>query len=164
VEAGEARVGVKPIIDLSAMDLAARIHGKAEIERFIPHRGQMSLVDWIVWTTPDFRAGVGLKHVRTDEFWVPGHFPGKALMPGVLMIEAAAQFGCYLYNRRLSAVQLMAFVRIEEASFRLPVVPGDDLFLLATEVKYGRRRFVSNIQGVVDGRVTFDARIAGMQL
>jgi 3-hydroxyacyl-[acyl-carrier-protein] dehydratase len=156
--------GVRPVIDLSQIDLTRRLHSREAIARFNPHRGEMSLLDWIVWETPDFKQGVALKQIRDTEFWVPGHFPEKPMFPGVLMIEAGAQLSCYLYNARQPAPRVVAFLRIEDASFRNMVQPGDDLYLLCSEVKFGRRRFVSDIQGVVGDKIAFDARISGMSM
>jgi 3-hydroxyacyl-[acyl-carrier-protein] dehydratase len=161
---GALRSGVKPLLDLTGVDLGARRWGKEDIERQNPHRGEMSLLDWVVWATPDYRQGVGLKHIRPDEFWVPGRFPGRPMLPGVLMIEAGAQLACFLYNIRRPDPKLVAFLRIENASFRSMVQPGDDLYLLCNEVKFGQRRFVSDVQGMVGERIAFDARISGMQL
>jgi len=152
------------LFDLSGIDRSQRLLSKAQLERYIPHRGDMSLLDWVVWQTPDYRRGVGLKHIRDDEFWVPGHFPARPLLPGVLMIEAGAQMACYLYNIRQPTVKVVAFLRIDGASFRSMVQPGDDLFILCQEIKYGRRRFISDIQGVVGDRIAFDARISGMNV
>jgi 3-hydroxyacyl-[acyl-carrier-protein] dehydratase len=164
-EAADARSGSQPILDLSRIDLSARLHGKDVIERYIPHRGLMSLLDWIVWEEGQgYTQGVGLKKVRHDEFWVPGHFPERAMMPGVLMIEAGAQMACYLYNRRLPGPKVVAFLRLEDAAFRSMVEPGDELYILCNEVKFSRRRFVSDIQGMVGSRIAFEARITGMQL
>lgn len=156
--------GVKPILDLSRIDLSRRLHGPDEIAKLNPHRGEMALLDWIVWTSDDYRQGVALKQIRDTEFWVPGHFPGKPMFPGVLMIEAGAQLACYLYNVRQPGPRVVAFLRIEDASFRTMVQPGDDLYLLCSEVKMGRRRFISDIQGVVGDRIAFDARISGMSM
>lgn len=163
-EEHEGRQGIKPLFDLSVIDLSKRAYDRAGIERLNPHRGQMSLLDYIVWCTPDYKQGVGLKHVRNDEFWVPGHFPDKAMMPGVLQIEVAAQLACFLYNIRRPEPKVVAFLRIEHATFRSMVVPGDDLYILCSEVKLGRRRFISDIQGMVGDRLAFDGRISGMQL
>jgi 3-hydroxymyristoyl/3-hydroxydecanoyl-(acyl carrier protein) dehydratase len=163
-EAGGRHAGSRPLFDLSGIDLTSRSRGRDDIARLIPHRGEMALLDWVVWTSQDHRQGVALKHVGKNEFWVPGHFPSKAMFPGVLMIEAGAQLACYLYNSRIPGHPIVAFLRIEDAAFRSMVQPGDDLYLLCSEVKFGRRRFISDIQGMVGDRIAFDARISGMSL
>jgi 3-hydroxyacyl-[acyl-carrier-protein] dehydratase len=163
-EPEKLRIGLQPLIDLSQIDLGARRYSKADIEKLNPHRDPMSLLDWVVWTSPSFHHGVGLKHIRDTEFWVPGHFPGAPMFPGVLMIEAGAQLACFLYNNRVPGDKLAAFLRIENASFRSMVQPGDDLYLLCTEVKFSSRRFISDVQGIVGDKIAFDARISGMHL
>jgi 3-hydroxyacyl-[acyl-carrier-protein] dehydratase len=164
VAEGEFRDGKSMLIDLSKIDLSACARDKASLQQKLPHRGLMLLLDRLVWEKPDHTEAVAVKHVRADEFWVPGHFPGRPMFPGVLMIEAGAQLACYLFIVRQPEVKLAAFLRIEQASFRSMVKPGDDLYLLCKEVKLGRRRFISDIQGVVSGRIAFDARVSGMQL
>ncbi|MFN0131737.1 MAG: 3-hydroxyacyl-ACP dehydratase FabZ family protein [Phycisphaerales bacterium] len=164
VNAGDDSRGIKPVIDLARLDLTKRMYSRDDIAKLNPHRGEMALLDWIIWETPDHRQVVGLKHIRHDEFWVPGHFPAKAMFPGVLMIEAGAQLACFSFNIRQPAPKVIAFLRIEEASFRASVHPGDDLYLLCVEIKYGRRQFHSQIQGMVNDRLAFDARISGMSL
>lgn len=156
--------GARTLFDLAPIDLSARVHSRADIERFNPHRGAMALLDWIVWHNPNYSRAVGLKHVRHDEFWVPGHFPQRAMLPGVLMIEAGAQLACFAFNARRPGSQVVAFLRIKDAAFRGMVTPGDDLYLLVSEIKCGRRQFESDIQGVVGDRIAFDARISGMTM
>lgn len=156
--------GVRQLFEIGGIDLTKRIFDRDAIARLNPHRGEMALLDAIVWTTADYKQGLALKQIKSTEFWVPGHFPGKPMFPGVLMIEAGAQLACFLYNVRQPVPRLVAFLRIEDASFRNMVSPGDDLYLLCSEVKFGRRRFVSDIQGMVGDRIAFDARISGMAM
>ena len=152
------------LIDLSAIDLSATVADRDEIGLVNPHRHEMALLDEIVWVNGDLTQGVARHRCADDAFWVRGHFPGRPLMPGVLQVEAGAQLACYIWNRRQPTPKLAAFLRIENAAFRRSVVPGDELFVLCREVKMGRRRFISDVQGVVNGRVAFEARVSGMAL
>lgn len=156
----------KPVLlfDLETIDLSQRLIDREQIARINAHRGDMALLDHIVWVSESGERAVGLKTARPDEFWVPGHFPGRPMYPGVLMVESAAQLAAYLYNVRQEKPLLAAFTRIENCSFRNAVVPGDDLFLLCQEVKWSRRGFVCDVQGVSRGRLAFEAQIAGMAI
>ena len=93
-----------------------------------------------------------------------GHFPGRPILPGVLMVEAGAQLASFLFHGRRNDDSIAGFTRIENAVFRGQVTPGHDLILLAREVKYQPKRFISDIQGVVDDRLVFESRITGMVL
>ncbi len=164
IEGASAARGGRPLFDLDGIDLGARVVDRAGIEAWIPHRHEMSLLDGIVWMAPDRSRGVGVKHIRADEFWVRGHYPGRPMFPGVLMIETGAQLACYLFITRLGELKLAAFLRIEHAAFRRVVAPGDDLYVLCRDVKYQRRRFICDVQGIVRGEVVFDANLSGMTM
>ena len=152
------------LVDLNSIDLTGSVADRDEIGRLNPHRHEMALLDDIVWVSDDLTAAVARHRCRDDAFWVRGHFPAKPLMPGVLQIEAGAQLACYIWNRQQTVPKLAAFLRIENCAFRRSVVPGDELFVLCRELKLSRRRFISEVQGVVNGVVVFEAKVTGMAL
>jgi 3-hydroxyacyl-[acyl-carrier-protein] dehydratase len=152
------------LFDLAEIDLSARIADRDRIAHFNPHRGPMALLDAVIWQNEGPTQAVAIKRIGAHEFWVDGHFPGKPMFPGVLMVEAGAQLACYMHMQRMEPPKIAAFLRIENASFRSMVQPGDDLLLLGHAVKFGRRQFSADIQGVVADRVAFDARISGMAM
>ena len=105
------------------------------MERVIPHRGDMRLVDEIREFTD--KTAVGIKHVRDNEFWCAGHFPTHPIMPGVLIIEALAQTACFCILNSIGnngGRALGYFVSIENAKFTRMVVPGDTLELHIEEI------------------------------
>jgi UDP-3-O-[3-hydroxymyristoyl] N-acetylglucosamine deacetylase/3-hydroxyacyl-[acyl-carrier-protein] dehydratase len=107
------------------------IFDSAAIERILPHRYPFLLVDKIV----DLEIGkrvVGVKSVTYNEPFFPGHFPGNPIMPGVLILEAMAQTGgVFLLNSIPDHENKIAyFMQINNAKFRKPVLPGDQLFMV----------------------------------
>ena len=130
------------------------VYNVMEIMKLLPHRYPFLLVDRIM----EFEAGrriVGLKNVTINEPFFQGHFPGAPVMPGVLIIEAMAQVGAVLIYHDLPDHdrKLVYFTGIENAKFRRPVVPGDQLRLEMEELN---RR--SNF-GKMQGRVTVDGKL-----
>ena len=131
------------------------VYGVNEIMKFLPHRYPFLLVDRIVELEPDKRI-VGLKNVTVNEQFFQGHFPGAPVMPGVLIIEAMAQVAGVMIYRDLPDKQkkLIYFTGIENARFRRPVVPGDQLRI---EMELLNRR---NNFGKMSGRATVDGKLA----
>jgi beta-hydroxyacyl-ACP dehydratase FabZ len=104
----------------------------AEIMRILPHRYPFLLVDRVIEVDPDKRI-VALKNVTVNEPFFVGHFPSTPVMPGVLTIEAMAQAGAILglLERKPEELKnsLVYFMGIDEARFRRPIVPGDQMII-----------------------------------
>jgi len=103
--------------------------GVERIMEMIPHRFPFLMIDRVIDLVPD-RAAVGIKNVTINEYFFQGHFPGDPVMPGVLVIEAMAQTAAVLVVHTLgsdSEGKLVYFMSIDNAKFRRPVRPGDQL-------------------------------------
>ncbi|HET6944224.1 MAG TPA: 3-hydroxyacyl-ACP dehydratase FabZ [Gaiellaceae bacterium] len=103
--------------------------GREVIESLIPHRPPFLLVDEIVELEPGKRV-VGRREIRADDWWFPGHFPDRPVMPGVLTIEAIAQAGAVaVMADEQNAGKIPFFGGIDDCRFRRVVEPGDTLVL-----------------------------------
>jgi 3-hydroxyacyl-[acyl-carrier-protein] dehydratase len=105
------------------------ILSRAQIEEILPHRDPFLLLDEIVELEPGVRA-VARKRVRDDEWYLAGHFPGRPIMPGVLIVEAMAQTGAVaVLAEEENRGKLALFAGIDDVRFKRIVEPGDELEL-----------------------------------
>ena len=105
---------------------------RSAIEAIIPHRHPFLLVDRVLELEPGVSA-VGELDVTSEAFWVPGHFPQHAVMPGVLIVEALAQCGAVaLLSVGENQGKLAFFAGIDKVRFKRQVLPGDTLRLECT--------------------------------
>jgi beta-hydroxyacyl-ACP dehydratase FabZ len=133
-----------------------------EIMQLMPHSYPFLLVDRILEFEPAKRI-VGIKNVTYNEPYFTGHFPQRPIMPGVLIVEALAQTGGVLAFKSFPDKNgLVFFTGIDNARFRKPVIPGDQVKLVLEVVKHRREIWVFEGKAYVDNEVVAEARIMAM--
>jgi 3-hydroxyacyl-[acyl-carrier-protein] dehydratase len=133
------------------------------IQSILPHRYPFLLVDKILEMEPKKRI-VGIKNVSMNEPYFQGHFPGKPIMPGVLILESMAQTGGLLLLQEIPDREnkLLYFVAIDNARFRRPVVPGDQLRLEMKVVAWRGNLCKLDGRATVDGALVAEATLMCM--
>lgn len=123
---------------------------REEIMTILPHRDPMLLLDEV-----EDQDGVAIGHykVRGDEFFLQGHFPGKPMVPGVILCEILAQSACVLMKDAMSENTLPVYTGLNHVKFRSPVKPGDTI---ETKCQIKRKKHPFYF---AEGSVTVDGKI-----
>lgn len=133
----------------------------------LPHRYPMLLVDRIVDIDGD-DAGVGIKNVTYNEPQFQGHFPGRPVFPGVMLIEAMAQTAgamCVLKTRNVGGPgkpSVVYFMTIDKVKFRKPVVPGDTVEFHMTKLKQRSNMWWYRGEAKVAGKIVAEGEVSAM--
>ena len=132
--------------------------GRREIEAILPHRDPFLLLDEVVELEPGDRV-VARKRVREDEWYLSGHFPGRPIMPGVLIVEAMAQTGAVaVLADEENRGKLALFAGIDDVRFKRIVEPGDELELTCELERVrgpiGRGKATATVDGELAARGT----------
>ncbi|HEY7087952.1 MAG TPA: hypothetical protein VH518_07675 [Tepidisphaeraceae bacterium] len=152
------------LFDLSGIDLDKPIYDQEAVREANPQRGAMEHLNAIVYAKPELGRIVGYKDVRDDEFWVPGHIPGRPLLPGVIQIEAGAQLASF-YTRKFEGWKgFVGFGGLEECKFRMQVTPGQRLYLVGQKIWERHHRICCKIQGIVQGNIAVEMSIIGVEM
>jgi len=160
-----------PIVDFEMFDHQRPVATRDEIDGCNHQRYEMRQLDGILYENPDTMCVVGYKdtHERPNgeqEFWVRGHMPGYALMPGVIMCEAAAQLSSYFAVKfDLLGCEVIGLGGIEKVRFRGSVFPGQRLVIMVrgTRVRRGGM-IVCEFQGWVERHLVVEGELKGVPL
>ena len=145
--------------DIGVFDIAKIMHA-------IPHRYPFLLVDRVVNLVKN-ESCIGIKNVTINENFFQGHFPTMPVMPGVLIIECMAQTAAVLVVETLGpdwAGKLVYFMTVDNAKFRKPVVPGDQMRVYVKKERQRGNIWKFSAEAKVDGKVVAEATYAAMIL
>jgi len=132
------------------------------IQRILPHRYPMLLVDRVLEIVGDTKA-IGIKNVTFNDIFFQGHYPGTPIMPGVLIVEAMAQLGGILLSQKLEHTgKLAVLLSMDKVKMRQPVVPGDQLILEAIAVRVKSRTGHVRCKAFVQDKLAAEADIKFM--
>ena len=138
---------------------AVKIYDQEHIKKNIPHRDPFLLVDEVRELEPG-KKYLGIRHVRPEEYYFQGHFPGRPVMPGVLVVESMSQaFGGAIMNQTVGENRgIPLFLSIDEAKFRGMVQPGDTLEMPIEVLRLGK---ISKIyaEAYVNGKLCAQATL-----
>src|SRR5688500_18404783 len=149
--------------DITSIDLEKVLFNQEQVRAANPQRGDMEQLNGITWADPEAGHIIGYKDVRADEFWVPGHIPGRPLLPGVLMIECGAQLASFYTRTYVGWKGFIGFGGVDEIRFRQAVPPGVRLHLIGQKLWERHKRINCKIQGIVQGNMVFECSIVGTE-
>lgn len=152
--------------DFSTVDMTQCVADREAIRAVNPHRFEMELLSGIVLVDMVQQLIVGYCDTNETDFWCRGHMPGYPLLPGVLMLEAAAQLTSFFASTSgyVDSDKIMGLGGIDDARFTRQVRPGDRLTIAAKGIKLSRRIVRCRCIGAVNGEKTFEATISGVVL
>lgn len=136
------------------------------VMQMIPHRHPFLMIDRVVDLVSDVSA-TGVKNLSINEPFFQGHFPGRPVMPGVLIIEAMAQTAAVLVVHTLgpgSEGKLVYFMSVDNCRFRRPVFPGNTLYVHVTKLRKRGNVWKFSAQAKVDGSLVAEGTFAAMIL
>lgn len=140
------------------------VHTHEEIYGRMPHKHEFALLDGVSLLDRERGQAVAYHDCKADSWWVRGHVPGRPIFPGVLQLECSAQLIAFLTRYVDGCEGFIVFSGVEKCRFREAVVPPCRLYILASMIEDRTRRVKADVQGVVDGKVVFQAIVAGMHI
>jgi 3-hydroxyacyl-[acyl-carrier-protein] dehydratase len=156
----------EPIIDPATLDPNNEALSKEQVLGLNRQRYEFEQLDKLIAFDAEEGMAVGIKHQSREEFWVRGHIPGRPLMPGVLMIEMAAQVSSLIFHLKFDeeGEKFFGFAGVDKVKFRGSVEPGDDLVMVVKATRLRSRMASFEAQGFVGDKFVFEGEITGVVL
>lgn len=154
----------QPILDISEINIEDVAVSKEEILEMNAQRYEFEQLDKLVSLDLELGIAVGIKNQTPEEFWTRGHIPGRPLMPGVLMIEMAAQLSSVVYHKKFNTAgkKFFGFGGVNNVKFRGSVEPETDFIMVARAKKMRPRIAVFETQGFANGKMVFEGEVTGI--
>ena len=157
----------QPIVDLKSLDLSKNVIEDAEIRACLPHAEYFRLLDGVCHYDAERKIAIGYKDWGKDPWWAGGHVPGRPLMPGVLMIEGAAQIATFLVKQLSGWAmdQMIGLAGLDDVRIRGQVVPPARVYFVSGNVQIsGRRLARMSAQVFSGGQMKLETTIMGVML
>lgn len=157
----------QPIVDLNTLDLSRPVVSEQELRKCLPHRAEFQLLDAIVHLDRERGVAIGVKDWDHNPWWAKGHIPGRPLMPGVLMLEGAAQIATFLVkqNSDWARDRMIGLAGLDNVRFRGQVVPPARVYFVSGNLTIsGRRLAKMSAQVFANGQLVVEAEIMGVML
>lgn len=153
-------------VDLDLLDFDRPLADIEAVRSINPQRHEMEQLTAILYEDTEQNTCAAYLQTSYDSFWVRGHMPGMPLMPGMLMIESAAQVASFFTQRNdLLGAQMVGFGGVNEVKFRGIVLPGDRLIVMVKLVKARRNRMiVALFQCVVGDQIVCEGELKGIPI
>lgn len=154
------------LIDYTKFDFSRPLATLEDIRKVNPQRFEMEQLSAVVYVDETQYLSVGYKDTSPDDFWVRGHFPHLAIMPGVVMLEAIAQLCSFVTQRYdLLGAEVVGFGGLEDVRFRDAVFPGERFIVMSKLEKVRRgRMIVCRFQGAVEDRLCIEGTLKGVPI
>ncbi len=150
------------ILDPRTLDFGNIVADHDAIARANPQRHEFDLLDAVILADTQRGIYAGYHDIRADDWWVRAHIPGRPLLPGVLMIEIAAQLSSFLTHQVIPEDKFVGVAGVDGVKFRGAIVPPCRFLVIGRMIEVRPRRIRSAAQGFVDGTMVFEAEITGM--
>lgn len=154
------------IVDLAQLDLNAPLADINEIRKYNPQRHEMEQLSAILYEDRENQCCAAVKELSDKEFWVRGHMPQMPLMPGVMILESAAQLASFFTQKYdLLGAAMVGFGGLDNVRFRGVVTPGDRLIVMVRLERVRRgRMIIAPFQGVVNGALVAEGVLRGIPI